>query len=459
MESNPYLNRQHRLVKLMLDDGSAESAEQAEERFRQYRLALHIDPKDAGNPQHQATLLTAVALGRRAFLGGVKVECPANVRTSVPLPLGRTLGDAVMTLGGKIGPSGPEVPLVFVGGDTREKRPGFRIRTIAEGWRGGIIPAHSGALAEVGSPTPLAAMLSAGLAINEAFLFVHQKCQYAGKRPVGLSLWSPEKEVDWLKRGDEPELTYLPNRLWLIGLGHLGQAYLWGLGLFPYPNPSELSLTLQDFDIITPSTESTSILSDATMAGTKKTRAMATWAEQRGFQTRICERRFTDDCKRQDDEPSIALCGLDSAAGRRSLDQVGFDMVIEAGLGQGPSDFRSMRLHVLPGSRPAEEIWQVDENHKGDYDRPAYHRLIESGTLNRCGTVQLANKAVGAPFVGAVAASLVLSELLIVLHGGRTRELIDLDLLAIEHRSSMLSPSDFLKINPGYTRAVPVTSA
>ena len=62
-------------------------------------------------------------------------------------------------------------------------------------------------------------------------------------------------------------------------LGHLGQAYLWALGLLPYVDSSEVSLVLQDIDIITPSTESTSILSDTTLIGRKKTRAMAEWAD------------------------------------------------------------------------------------------------------------------------------------------------------------------------------------
>ena len=459
MEASPHPDSQHRLVKLALDDGSAESVEQAEEKFRQYRLALYIDPEDARNPQHQAALLTAVALGRRAFLGGVVAECPADVKASGPLPLGDTLGDAVTALGGKIGPAEPSMPLIFIGGGSRENRPGFRIRTAAEGWRGGIIPAHSEIQAEAGPPVPLAAMLSAGLAVNEAFLFVRGECPSAGKRPLGLSLWNPAREYDWLKRGEEPELTYLPNHLWLIGLGHLGQAYLWGLGLLPYSNPSELSLTLQDTDTITPSTESTSVLSDATMIREKKTRAMAAWAERRGFRTTICERRFTAGWKRQDDEPPVALCGIDNAIGRRALDQVGFDMVIEAGLGRGPRDFQSMRLHVLPGSRPAQKIWQADAPSKVDSDLPAYRRLVDSGVLDNCGIVQLADKAVGAPFVGAVAACLAISELLVVLHDGRARELIDLDLLAIEHRSSVPFPQDFQSINPGYASAIPVMSA
>ncbi|EQD31201.1 UBA/ThiF-type NAD/FAD binding fold containing protein, partial [mine drainage metagenome] len=122
-------------------------------------------------------------------------------------------------------------------------------------------------------------MLAGALAVNEAFLYVNGGVPAAGKRALGLSLWRPGMEVDWLQSDEsEPVLTYLPSRLWLIGLGHLGQAYLWGLGLLPYRDPAEVALVLQDIDVITESTESTSILTGAAMVGKKKTRAMAEWA-------------------------------------------------------------------------------------------------------------------------------------------------------------------------------------
>jgi hypothetical protein len=179
-------------------------------------------------------------------------------------------------------------------------------------------------------------MLAAALAINEAFLFVRRETGAAGRRAVGFSLWRPDPHFDWLAGpGDEPTLSLLPSRLWLIGLGHLGQAYLWALGLLPYRDPGELSLVLQDVDVVTPSTESTSILTEAKLVDQKKTRTMAAWAERCGFRTAIHERIFEASFRRQETEPSVALCGLDNALGRRALDEVGFDFVAEAGLGRG----------------------------------------------------------------------------------------------------------------------------
>jgi hypothetical protein len=297
----------------------------------------------------------------------------------------------------------------------------------------------------------LAPMLAAALAVNEAFLYVSGHAGVAGRRAVGLSLWDPAPTCDWLGGTvTEPALSLLPARLWLIGLGHLGQAYLWALGLLPFARPQDLSLVLQDIDIITPSTESTSILSDATLINIKKTRAMAAWAERRGFSTAIHERLFDASFRRQDDEPTVALCGLDNGAGRQALDQVGFDFVVEAGLGRGHRDFRAVRLHTLPASRPASQIWRGGQADDQVADRPAYKGMLASGALDRCGVTLLAGKAVGAPFVGCAAATLALSEVLRLLHGGALHELIDLDLKAPEYRSTVLTEQGFSALNPGY---------
>ena len=76
--------------------------------------------------------------------------------------------------------------------------------------------------------------------------------------------------------------------------------------------------------------------------------------------------------------------------------------------------------------------------------------MLASGALDRCGVTLLAGKAVGAPFVGAVAATLAVSEVLRLLHGGAVHELIDLDLKAPEYRNAVLTRQDFSTLNPGY---------
>lgn len=441
----------HRLVKHALDSGAAASIAEAEALFAGYRLALRISEDAARDRHHQAALLTAVALARRVFLGGVRVAPLPDAPLLTPLPFGTTLAEAVAVLGGSIAEPEAGTPVIEIGGTTSVRRAPFHVRAIFAGWRGGIVPAPFEAAPMPAPVMALAPMLAAALAVNEAFLYVSCHVGVAGRRTVGLSLWNPASTCDWLgDMGTEPIMSLLPAQLWLIGLGHLGQAFLWALGLLPFARPQDLNLVLQDIDIITPSTESTSILSDATLINIKKTRAMAAWAERRGFSTVIQERLFDASFRRQDGEPAVALCGLDNGVGRQALDQVGFDFVVEAGLGRGHRDFRAVRLHTMPASRPASQIWRDAQADDQVEDRPAYQGLLASGALDSCGVTLLAGKAVGAPFVGATAATLALSEVLRLLHGGTVHELIDLDLKAVEYRCTVPTLQNFSTLNPGY---------
>ena len=89
----------HRLVKQALDSGEAVSIAEAEALLAGYRLALRLDDAQARDSHHQAVLLTAVALARRVFLGGVTVAAAGGLPLLTPLPFGRTLGEAVVALG------------------------------------------------------------------------------------------------------------------------------------------------------------------------------------------------------------------------------------------------------------------------------------------------------------------------------------------------------------------------
>ena len=450
MNTYSQLDSLHRLVKHVIDSGAAQSVAEAEAVFRGYRLAVKINATAATDPVSQAALLTVIALGRRVFLGGVSVAGDLDARLIVPLPFGRTLYDAAVALGART-ETYQDDPTIVIGGRPGERREGFCIRTAVSGWRGGILPTHSNLGPAPGPTMPLAGMLSAALAVNEAYLFVNGEYPIAGRRALGMSLWRPDATVDWLAEdSSEPALVRLPSQLWLLGLGHLGQAYLWGLALMPYGQPEDVSLVLQDFDTITPSNESTSVLTSADLVGQKKTRAVATWVERRGFTSTIQERVFDANFRRQDSEPSVALCGLDNVAGRRALDQVGFDMVIEAGLGRGHRNFRTIRLHTLPSSRSAAEIWNSKPTGETHEERPAYTRLVADGILDQCGMTLLAGKAVGAPFVGAAAATLVLAEILRILHGGIVHQMIDLDLVSLDQRVASRNQHDFSGFNPGF---------
>lgn len=443
----------NRLVKLDLDLGHAATIEEAYERFSQYRATVAIDASVARSAHHQTCLLTLLTLANRCFLGGVSVCGDLNVPLRTSLPFGSSLRDAVIALGGRIvSRIDAEDPLIIVGDVSAAGLPARALRCTFEGWRGGIVPVtHKQHLSETDAIGP-AISLSAALAVNEVFTLLRGDNAEAGYRPVGGSLWDIEASASWLHRSsDGPCLSFLPTGAWLAGLGHLGQAYAWNLMLLPYADPEELSLVLQDFDTVTEATTSTGMLAQTSAIGHRKTRMVSQLLERRGYQTQLVERRFDDSLVINDEEPRILIAGFDNALARQHLEAPGFELIVDAGLGDGSDDFQAIRLHRFPARRAAHDVWtQLQAPPAGKTDRPAYEDLSARG-LDQCGITLLAERAVGAPFVGCTAAAIAVSEILRTIHGGPSYSVIDLDLRAPGHWIG--APNDHGHIsNPGITR-------
>lgn len=450
-------NELHRLVKLAMDTGEAESLEHAQRIFAGYRIGVAVGPEIQWSWSHQAALLTFLQLTSRVFLGGVYVTMPADILVpnliAENLSITRTMDDLGMR---RVQSLEPHMPIVVIGNAVKPHDASFGVRAVFSGWRAGVIPADEMPPFEFEAEFPLAAILATALAVNEAFLFVRQDTPEAGSREIGISLWKPDAIDDWAATAHGgPKIDYLPSKLWLLGLGHLGQAYLWTLSLLPYERPEEVSLVLQDIDVITASTLSTSVLSGPHMIGLKKTRAMAGVLEARGFKTGIIERRFDETLRVMPDDPQIALCGLDNALGRQPLCEVGFKFIVEAGLGNGAKDFRALRIHTFPGARDSRDLWKANERVDTSVDARAYDDLKARG-LDQCGVTMLAGKAVGAPFVGMTAAALSIAEIMRVLHDGPVYALHDLNLKSPRARISAKGNTDVPLVNPGFSRSLPL---
>src|SRR5207249_9658365 len=131
------------------------------------------------------------------------------------------------------------------------------------------------------------------------------------------------------------------------------------------------------------------------------------------------ERFFDGSLIRQPEDPQILLSGVDNAWTRRHIDRAGFPFVVDAGIGKGVDDFRSISVHTFPSSRPAEVVWSSADTTSSsiDLNLPAYKVLRDAG-VDQCGLTLLAETAVGAPFVGGVASTLVISEVLKLLLRG-----------------------------------------
>jgi hypothetical protein len=422
----------HRTAKYFMDNGRATTHEDALAILQRFGLVIHAGPEIAASALHQAALLTLVNLARRTLLSGIEVcGVPEDAPCLLPLSNAATLAQAVADLGGMIAVTGRlDWPQAVIGTAATDARPAWRLTW--EGWRGGVVPATQATQLDESRAMELAPMLAAAVCAAEAFAYHANDHLLAGRRAHGLSLWRPGR--DWLlPDASEPRLAYLPSRLWVIGLGNLGQALAWLLAALPYKHSQKAELMLQDFDRIAVSNDSTSLLSTLADAGKRKARVVSDWLDARGFQTFIEERRFGEWTRRSVDEPGVAFCGVDNALARMALEDAGFGLVVEAGLGAGPEAFRSIALHTFPASRSARELWSrhVGGNADGPENMPAYQHLKAAG-MDACGLTQLASRTVGVPFVGVVAACLALSELLRRLHGGYALEFASGSVLSLE---------------------------
>jgi hypothetical protein len=305
-------------------------------------------------------------------------------------------------------------------GERTNAEPDAAIRPWADGWRFGV--GNDGACStDFFAPACVAA---AGLAVSEAFSILRRDNPYAGQRSITLSLWSIAKN-DGDVRAPVQDLPPVPSA-WLVGLGHLGQAYAWTLG-FIKP-ASGVTLYLQDVDVVTKSTISTSVLSVAADLMVKKTRATAKWLEHRGYTTALVERRFDEAQRIGAVEPRLALVGVDNAAARRVLEGTGFRFVIDAGLGSGYQDFRAIRVRTFPGPSSAAHIWAASDATTASLPAAAAYRALLAKGADPCGVTTLATRSVGAPFVGCVAAAYVVAELMRYEMGMRPYGYLDLNL-------------------------------
>ena len=105
-------------------------------------------------------------------------------------------------------------------------------------------------------------------------------------------------------------------------------------------------------------------------------------------------------------------------------------------------------MHTLPGRVSSRELWKDAPTVAAAIDASAYQKMLAAGT-DRCGVTLLAGKAVGAP-VGAVASTLVISEVLRLLAGSKLHRLIDMNLIDVSQFNAVRQDRDFSALNPGF---------
>lgn len=463
----------HRTLKIEVDEGRAASLDEAAAIAASHVLQVVVG-KDVGRSQtRQAMLVTVLNCAPRAFIGGVHVDLQHDDDLSLPWHEGMSISHAITHYGASgVDELRADYPTLVIGSSDVTPPGSVVLRPTWNGWSAAVVRSDSDRLAEQ-QEMRLAGILAGTLAVAETFQHIRGDV-VAGHRDLGLSLW--DLSADW--HGAEavgPERFYLPDALWLAGLGHLGQAYCWAIGLLPYADHAAIRLTLQDDDVIVAANEATSLLvqlSDIQQGrgvGERKTRLVARRLEELGVKTTLVERHLDVHTIRQPGEPRAIVGGFDDPRPRRLLESLGFDRVFDAGLGGGARGYLDISIHSFPSQLAAASSFQSREARAGRELQPAYAALVEelvsagmSADQARCGVVdEIAGKTVAASFVGVVAACLVLSEILRDLALQQRYAFIDLSLREPAARqllllSGNLEPSNYgsvLSIEPSASTA------
>lgn len=449
-------NSFNRTALLMVQSGAAPTLEQAVEKLRSFVLQVHVG-RIGGNATLQAALLTIVNAARRgAFMGGVHVVIEEDCTVVVGWQRGQALTRAVAYYGGEVVRMlAPERPTICVGEPSGAVTGRRVLRAVASGWTGGVVEGLASPIAEFDTCV-LGGIAAGSIAVAEAFEMQRGSNVVAGRRSNGISLWRPG--THWLADDaiGPDDFTYAPSDWWLVGLGHLGQGYLWSIGMLPYRDPAAVSLMLQDDDVLTVANESTSLLIPLGTVRNeerrRKTRHLASRLEDRGFNTTITERRLSLGDRRRGNEPRLALVGVDNPETRRPLSTMGFDYVIDVGLGEGTSHYLDVHLHTFPGSRDSSDVpgWEDVAPTEPDLHAGAFQSALGNADANeRCGLVELAGKAIAVPFVGAVAGAIAVAEAVRALRGDARHEILSTSLRQL-HPMNAVVDTDHVLGNLGF---------
>lgn len=420
------------------------------------KLTLFVDCNDIINESVacQIALLTVINTGKRAFLGGVYVRIPKNTQLLIKWPGGASLIEIITALGANLvnnGKGNYDFKL-NIGINPRAEN---ELQLVNNGWIGGVIAYDDPITMPENSlyDYPIAGVMSGSLAVGLGFLKVTGIDILAAENSVLISLWRPD--LNWKdNEAIGPKLEYLPQKYWILGLGHLGQAHLWNIGFLPYPDEQPAQLLLQDFDKVIKGNYTAGLLCEETSIGKFKTRICSDWLERRNFQTVICERRYDGNTIRENDEPYIALSGFDSSDPRLHLEKSGFDLVVECGLGGRLDNFDEFILHTFPnGQKTPQGLW-------GNLKKSTLrHKTVlnEFQPLKHCGilAMTLASKAISASFVGAFTSSFAISEVIRGLHDGYRYDDVTLSFRDMNNRVARIlskyntetSRNGFIKIN------------
>ena len=234
--------------------------------------------------------------------------------------------------------------------------------------------------------------------------------------------------------------------------------------MLPYAKPGEVEIGLIDFDTVIKGNIATQLLVGPDDIGRRKTRVVGAALEGIGLKTRIVERAF-DATFTRSPMPSPP------ATSRASHLRVS-TMSPHAASSKARASTASLTLASAP-VRSSTSTCSCTPSRPSNPPRPPFRsppsppalkpayeseiaRQVKGGieeSAARCGLLDLAGVTVGAAFVGTFASTVVVADILRLLHGGENYSVIALDLRAPNQLTAVLNTKPGAGPPPPYTAA------
>jgi len=397
--------RRSRITKALTDGARTGSFAEAEARLDGIHVAVVLGADQMNTRAGQAAALTAVATARKCF-GRVTLVVDGDAPLLAALPLGKTLRRAARLLGARFADGTPRgtTHTICIGGVGCGK--GWVIRCWWDSWLAGTRTTDHACKTDSG--LALAGVFAGAVAIRQIFAYA-----LAGKalrpRNITVNLWEPWSAPNLSVTG--PVAFDLPDKFWFLGLGHLGQGFVWNLCLFGVRGGSAVA---QDDQTVGEENEATSLLVLPNDLGAKKARVAARWLESCGWRTDVIERRHLGDTRVTQEDPPYLLCGLDRLEPRLTMARHGFEFMIDAGLGHGAYDFEGIQIRTIAKGQAIDGLWNERPQAQNDglcerlIGKESYVEL--EARIGRCGIVSFAEASTAVPFVGAAAGAIVIAQ-------------------------------------------------
>jgi hypothetical protein len=358
-------------------------------------FAIIAPPERANSSDLWPCIWALAAVLERQFTGMVSIDCGLEQSLPAPTPLGARCAFGRAPKSARRIFIGAEAPneIDTLWGDVRGNCLGYE-RLVASG-----DPAH-----------PVSCFALAG---------------YLGFAALARAVRIPPYREAYRTDNLEVPLTSAipPGALSLsmVGLGHLGQAYL-ALLHFTCRNIAP-TIVLTDKDSFEPPNRATQILLEDHFRwnGVSKHEYLEHLVQQWGWQVQGRRSTLEWGWKRPIGDPTIALLGLDNLDVRRIAIAAGYEWIIDAGLG---ASFLQPRVswHALPRDNTlARSLFAEGPHAQQPLDVLEGTALKQelSETPGQCGWLTFQSITAAAPSMGLVGAAFAVTEILNSLSGHR----------------------------------------